>query len=118
MIHKIVIKLIVYLQHGVLMAIKSNKELIEEFLKTNSITVLPPVIPKDKRCISSVKKGIADIVSLGEAIDLYGERSSSKTKKKVPNFSNINKDLIPSSLHDIFNKLKSKEDTKDETKCN
>ena len=101
---------------------KTNKELIEEWLKHNKVEVIPEV--KQEKfgiTVAPSKIKIADIVSMGDAIDLYGRKQVRKVKKKVkkPNMSKINKSLIPESLHGIMNLYngESKED-KDETNRN
>ena len=97
---------------------KTNKELIDEWLMHNEIEVIPEV--KRERfgvTVAPSKIKIADIVSMGDAIDLYGRKQTRKVKKKIktPDVSKINKDLIPESLHGIMDlyKAESKED-KDE----
>ena len=101
---------------------KTNKELIDEWLKHNEVEVIPEV--KQEKfgvTVAPSKIKIADIVSMGEAIDLYGKKQTRKVKKKVkqPDMSKINKSLIPKSLHGIMNLYdgESKED-KDETNRN
>ena len=86
------------------MSTKTNKELIEEFLKHSEIEIIPPV-ERNNQTISVGKMKVQpiDLISLGEAIDTYGEKQVRKKKKKIPDMSDINKNLIPESLHGIIN---------------
>lgn len=92
------------------MASKSDKELIEEYLKNNKIEIIPSVKPEDKHInVTPKKKSISDLMTLGEAIDTIGEKIR-KTRKKKVNLPEINKKLIPSSLHGILDKYNSARD--------
>jgi len=96
------------------MSVENHDDLIKEFLKNNEIEIIPPI--EEKRSgvtVSGVKHNIADMMSLGESINMYGEKQKRKVKKKKPDISKINKDLIPESLHGIIN-LYSNEESKED----
>lgn len=96
---------------------KSNDDLVKEYLKNNEIEVISPVDRKSTTSVGNCKTKAVDLISLGEAIDFYGEKQKRKAKKKkTPDMSKINKDFIPESLHEIMNLYSKKEDLKEEVK--
>lgn len=81
--------------------------LIEEWLKNNKVIVLPEIKQKQfTTTVSSKKKSINDLPSIGEAIDMYGEKQKRKVKEKIIDVSSIDTQLIPESLHSILNLFK------------
>ncbi len=92
------------------MANFNSQKLIDEFLANGGkIEVLPTVVSDRKELTTTnAHKKTIQLLTLGEADDLYGERKKSKkTKPKEVDqekLKGINKDLIPKNLHFIFDK--------------
>ena len=84
---------------------KTTEELIEEFLANGGeIEKLEAVEPEYKSIIGSTVKKTPELKTLAEGELLYGEKQKRRTKKKVPDFSGINLDLIQKHLHDFIKK--------------
>ena len=90
---------------------KTTEEMIEEFLANGGeIEVIPPVEPENKQTIGSISKKVPQIMTLPEGELMFGRKQTKRKKVKVPDYSNINMDLIP----DHLKKLLGVEDKQDE----
>lgn len=79
---------------------KTTEELIEEFLANGGeIEKLDPVEVEDKKVIGSTVKKVPELMTLAEGELMFGKKQTRKTKKKEPDFSGINPELIPEHLH-------------------
>jgi hypothetical protein len=88
------------------MSEKTHEDMVEEFLANGGkIEVLESVEVEQKNTISSTQNKVPELKTLAEAEFLYGKTQKKKRKKKQPDFSNINKELIPDNLKHILNKV-------------
>lgn len=94
---------------------KTTEELIEEFLANGGeIEKLDPVEVEDSNPVGSTTKKIPELMTLAEGELMFGKKQK-RTKKKEPDFSNIDLDLIPEHLHHIIKKpAKKKQGNKGE----
>ena len=75
---------------------KTTQELIDEFLANGGeIEILEPVLPEEKHLVRSTTKKVPELMTLPEAELKFGKKQVKRKKIKVPDFSNINIDLIP-----------------------
>lgn len=79
---------------------KTNEELIEEFLKNGGeVEKLETIEPKSKTNVGSVSKKTAQLMTLPEGELMFGEKKEPREKKvKEVDYSGINADLIPEHL--------------------
>ena len=79
---------------------KSNEELIEEFLKNGGeVQKLETIEPKSKTNVGSVSKKTQQLMTLSEGEELFGEKKPEReVKEKEVDYSGINIDLIPEHL--------------------
>ncbi len=89
---------------------KTTEEKIEEFLANGGkIEVLEPVEHEHPYVVRSTTKKVPELMTLPEAEHMFGKKQVKKKKVKVPDFSNINIDLIPEHLKGIITKATTKE---------
>jgi len=97
---------------------KTIEELTEEFLaKGGEVEILPteePIIKKP--VIGSLNKKIPVLKTLPEAELMYGKKQVKKKKKKIPDYSSINMDLIPDHLKELLKINDNKADDPSSTK--
>jgi len=83
---------------------KTNKELLEEFLAKGGKIQKIPTVPYEKtHAIGSTAKKVPELKTLAEGELLYGENRKLKKKKKKPDYSDINMDLIPNHIKKLIN---------------
>ena len=98
---------------------KSTEELIKEFLaKGGEIEILDPIVPEDNRKVRSTQKKVPELMTLPQAEHMFGKKQVKKKKKKEPDFSNINIDLIPEHLRGIMKQSATTKETLIETNKN
>lgn len=83
---------------------KTTDELLKEFLANGGKIQKIPAVPyeHDER-VSSTAKKVPEIKTLAEGELLYGEKKKVKKKKKKPDYSGINMDLIPEHIKSLIN---------------
>lgn len=83
---------------------KTTEELLEEFLANGGKIQKIPAVPYEQdHKIGSTSKKIPEIKTLAEGELLYGEKKKVKRKKKEPDYSGINMDLIPEHIKKLLN---------------
>lgn len=84
---------------------KTTEELMEEFLANGGeIQKIPAVPYEQNHKISSTIKKVPELKTLSEGANLYGEKKKPKVrKKKKPDYSKINMDLIPDNIKSLIN---------------
>lgn len=83
---------------------KTTEELLEEFLANGGkIQKIPSVPYEQDHKIGSTSKKIPEIKTLAEGELLYGEKKKVRKKKKEPDYSGINMDLIPEHIKNLIN---------------
>lgn len=101
---------------------KSDRDLIKEFLeKGGQIEKIDYVEPTHRPNIGSTNKGPPNLLTLGEAEELYGVKQNREKKKKTPDYSGIDLSLIPEHLHKFITQPAQQEnnnegDTENEAK--
>jgi hypothetical protein len=84
-------------------------ETVEEFLaRGGKIERIPPKVEEEEEAvvIKPSTLGPPTLYSLDEAQHFFGKKKVVKKKPKTPNFKNINKDILPESLHHLFKEVK------------
>jgi hypothetical protein len=90
---------------------KTTQELIDEFLeKGGEIEVIPSISPEERHLIRSTAKKVPELMTLPEAELKFGKKQVKKKKIKIPDFSNINIELIPKHLRGIMKPAPTKEE--------
>ena len=56
-----------------------------------------------KQTIGNLNPKVPELLTLPEGADLFGQKSNRKKKEKIADLSKIDKNLIPASLHALFN---------------
>ena len=85
---------------------EKNQKAIEKFLSDGGvIEKLETVENTYKPVIRGAMSRAPDLKTLSEGANLYGKKIKRKRKVKVPDFSNINVELIPEHLRNIINKV-------------
>lgn len=88
---------------------KTDKELIEEFLQRGGEVQKLDTIEYDKSAvIGSTSKKVPNLMTLGEGEEMFGEKQDRVKKEKEVDFSNINVDLIPEHLRKFMVKKETK----------
>jgi len=84
---------------------KTTEELMEEFLANGGKVQKIPAVPHEYSTkVSSTIKKVPELKTLVEGANLYGEKKKTKVKKKKdPDFSGINMDLIPDNIKSLIN---------------
>ncbi len=83
---------------------KTTEEMLEEFFaKGGKVEKIPTVPQETHNKVNSTTKKIPELKTLVEGGFLYGEKKKSKKKKKVPDYSSINMDLIPENIKKLIN---------------
>ena len=84
---------------------KTTEELIKEFLENGGeIEKLPTIEPDNKKVIGSTSKKVPELMTLGDAELMFGEKVKRKRKEKEPDYSDIDISLIPEHLRQFIKK--------------
>lgn len=82
---------------------KTTQQLIDEFLANGgTIEKLEPIEQEERHVVRSTVKKTPELMTLDEAEHMFGKKQVKKKKAKVPDFSNININLIPEHLRGII----------------
>lgn len=85
------------------MSNKTTQQLIDEFLTNGGkIEKLEPIEYEERHVVRSTVKKAPELMTLEEAENLFGKKQVKQKKVKVPDFSNININLIPEHLRGII----------------
>ena len=88
---------------------KSDQQLIEEFLKNGGQVEKLEKIESEKRyVVGNIAKKTPTLMTLAEGEDMYGEKQEREKKEKEEDFSSINIDLIPEHLRKFMQKKETK----------
>lgn len=83
---------------------KTTEQLLEEFLANGGeIQKIPAVPYEENHRVGSTSKKVPELKTLAEGEVLYGEKKKVRKKKKDPDYSGINMDLIPDHIKKLLN---------------
>ena len=88
---------------------KTDQELIEEFLKSGGqVEKLDNIEFEKKYVVGSTCKKVPTLMTLKEGEEMFGEKQDREKKEKEADFSDINIDLIPEHLRKFMTKKEVK----------